>query len=163
MRSSLLTPTDRLAVGDLISRSQQWLDAGRIDELVDDLFVPDGDGRPWADFGFARWVGVDELKAGYRTSMARFEAAMHACANLTVDRDGDDVVARYYVAGWHWLAESTAAGPDRGADFLVLGSIEDRVVSHRGEWRLATRTLERVGPGVAAGALPSWLGGLGEA
>lgn len=108
---------------------------------MDDVFAEGTDGlEPSADFGFDRWVGTEDLRAGYAASLARVEAAIHATSNLllTADDDGMGITARYYVQGWHWLlAANGTTGAARPADFLVLGRMTDRCSAPRpgaGAW-----------------------------
>lgn len=169
MTATAIPVEDQLAIAQQVARSHHLLDDRRWDELVDEVFADgtaeaSGAGEPWADFGFDRWVGTESLRQGYASSMARFESAVHATSNLLLvaDDDGVGVTARYYVQGWHWLRTAEGApGPARPADFLVLGRMTDRFRPASGSWRLVQRTLERLGPDVAAGSLPGWLSGLG--
>jgi hypothetical protein len=117
---------------------------------------------PEADFGFARWYGTHAIRQGYRESMCRFEAAAHVISNMTIRFHDGYAVAQYYVQGWHWTVERSTEGPDRGADFLVLGQMSDRVIRQERRWRIQRRDLDRLGPGVAAGVLPTWLTSIGR-
>jgi hypothetical protein len=93
--------------------------------------------------------------------MANFEACMHAVTNVHIAVDGDRAQGRYYVQGWHWV-RTEAPRTSVQADFLVLGIMCDDFVRQDVGWRIARRQLTRVGPGVAVGALPSFLDGLGD-
>jgi hypothetical protein len=115
---------------------------------------------PEADFGFAVWRGRAAIHDGFGASMARFEACMHAVSNIRISVDGDDATARYYVQGWHWVRGDDNP-TERVADFLVLGVMTDELVRQTEGWRVRRRHLSRVGPGVAVGALPPFLAGLG--
>jgi hypothetical protein len=158
------TPTtadDRAEITNLIAETHYCVDTFQIGDLVD-LFVDTVDGLvPVAEFGFATWTGADELRQGFTASLARFEAAMHAISNLRLDLEGDRAVARYYVQGWHWLAESAPAGTPRPCDFLLLGVTTDDVVRGPRGWRVQRRRLELIGPSVAVGSLPPFLAGIG--
>jgi hypothetical protein len=153
---------DVIAIGNLVAESQYLIDSGRWSQLADDVFASEGEGVvPEADFGFALWRGTDAIRAGFDASLVRFEACMHAVTNLHITLDGDRAVARYYVQGWHWV-RSDVARVSTQADFLVLGVMHDEVVRQSGGWRVARRSLSRLGPGVAVGTLPDFLTGLGE-
>jgi hypothetical protein len=152
---------DVIAIGNLVAESQYLIDSGRWSRLADDVFAAEADGVvPEADFGFALWRGTDAIRAGFDTSLARFEACMHAVTNLHISLDGDRAVARYYVQGWHWVRGAERVSTE--ADFVVLGVMVDDVVRQPSGWRVARRSLRRLGPGVAVGTLPDFLAGLGE-
>jgi hypothetical protein len=154
---------DALAIANLVADSHHLLDTGRWSELTTLVFADEAEGVvPEAGFGFATWRGRQGLDEGYAASMARFSAAVHVVSNLHVRIDGDTAVARSYVQGWHWIRERDDEGADRTADFLVLGEMTDECVRQSAGWRIARRTLRRMGPGVAYGRLPAWLAGLGE-
>jgi hypothetical protein len=156
------TTDDRRAIEDLIVTSQLLIDTGRWAELAETVFAAErGDVVPEADFGFALWRGSEAIHAGFGASMANFEACMHAVTNVLVDVDGDHAQGRYYVQGWHWV-RATVPRTSVQADFLVLGIMRDEFVRQDEGWRIARRQLTRVGPGVAVGALPSFLDGLGD-
>jgi len=175
---------DYQEIANLVSDSHFLVDTGRWSELTSTVFVREADGLvPEADFGFACWRGTDEIDAGFGQAMPRFAHAVHAIANLHVAVDGDRATARYYVQGWHWFAAEDAAGDAVGsreapaaagavvssnrsgepnADFLVLGVMTDTLVRQDGRWRVLTRRLARLGPGMAVGAGRPWLQGLGQ-
>jgi hypothetical protein len=155
--------SDRAAIENLVAQSHYLVDTGRWLELSDSIFALEEDGVvPEADFGFAVWRGTDGIRAGFDASLPRFEAAFHAYTNLHITIDGDDAQARYYMQGWHWVAQADGVSGERPADFLVLGIMTDRLVRQRVGWRVRHRRLVRMGPGVAVGTLPPFLAGLGE-
>ena len=155
--------TDRAAIENLIAQSHFLIDTGRWSEVSDSIFAVEEDGVvPEADFGFAVWTGTDGIRAGFDSSLPRFEAAFHAYTNLHVVVDGDAAEARYYMQGWHWVGRPEGIGEARPADFLVLGIMTDQLIRQRVGWRVRHRRLARVGPGDAVGQLPTFLAGLGE-
>lgn len=153
---------DVIAISNLVAESQYLIDSGGWARLVDEVFASEDEGVvPHADFGFALWRGTEAIRSGFAASLVRFEACMHAVTNLHIAVDGDRGVARYYVQGWHWV-HGDAPRVSTQADFLVLGVMHDDVVRQPGGWRVARRSLRRIGPGVAVGTLPGFLAGLGE-
>ena len=154
--------SDRVAIENLIAQSHFLVDTGRWSELSESIFAVEEDGVvPEANFGFAVWRGSAGITAGFGSSLPRFEAAFHSYSNLHITIDGDEAVARYYMQGWHWVL-GDSPGTDRPADFNVLGIMTDQLIRQRVGWRVRHRRLLRMGPGVAVGALPSFLAGLGE-
>jgi hypothetical protein len=153
---------DVIAISNLVAESQYLIDSGRWSLLADEVFASEVDGVvPEADFGFALWRGTEGIREGFDASLPRFEACMHAVTNLHITVDGNRGVARYYVQGWHWVRGGETRVSTQ-ADFLVLGVMHDDVVRQAAGWRVARRRLTRIGPGVAIGALPDFLAGLGE-
>ncbi len=153
---------DVIAIGNLVAESQYLIDSGRWSRMADEVFASEDEGVvPEADFGFAQWRGTEAIRSGFDAALVRFEASMHAVTNLHIALDGDRGVARYYVQGWHWV-RADAPRVSTQADFLVLGVMHDEVVRQSRGWRVARRSLSRVGPGVAVGTLPDFLTGLGE-
>jgi hypothetical protein len=156
------TTDDRGAIEELIVASQHLIDTGRWAELSSTVFAAERDGVvPEAHFGFAVWRGSQAIHEGFGAAMARFEACMHAVTNLHVALEGDRARARYYVQGWHWVRSDTPRTTVQ-ADFLVLGIMQDDLLRQHDGWRILRRQLTRVGPGVAVGALPPFLDGLGD-
>jgi hypothetical protein len=152
---------DLVAIENVIIDSQYLIDTGEAHRLADEIFATEtGDVVPEADFGFTTWRGTEAIRAGFHSSLARFESCMHVVTNLRIDLDGDRAGARYYVQGWHWVKGEGPAQP-RNADFLVLGVMQDRLVRQPDGWRIAHRRLNGVGPDVAVGRLPDFLAGLG--
>lgn len=156
---------DSIAIWNLVALSHQLVDTGDTDVLANEVFAAETDAVvPVAEFGFTSWRGTDEIRAGYRVAMQRFEAAVHAVSNVhvAVDPSRRTATARYYVQGWHWVAtDQEHAGP-RNADFLLLGMMTDELVEQAGRWRIRRRQLTKLGPDVASGALPEFLTGLGQ-
>jgi hypothetical protein len=156
-----LRSADEAAINRQIILSQYLIDTVGIDELVADVFVRERGGVvPSADFGFARWVGSDAISRGFKTSLANFDAAAHLVSNVVIRPVEGAVEARYFVQGWHWLSNGSAPA-ERNADFLLIGTMTDRFIQQDGQWRLLSRKLLRVGPGVAVGRTAPWLDGLG--
>jgi len=153
---------DAWAISNLVAQSHFLVDTGRWSELGETVFAPEVDGLvPEADFGFDVWRGRDGIQRGFNASMPRFDGAAHAVANLHVTVDGDAGVARYYMQGWHWVG-GVERGSDQNIDYLVIGVMTDDLVFVHDRWWVLRRRLERLGPGVALGALPDFLKGLGE-
>lgn len=160
---SAVSPHDVLEIHDSIIVANDLLDSGQIDQLVNRLFVVDRDDlEPEVDCGFARWRGATEIRDGYRLAMSRFVGVVHLTSDLRVQVETHEASAVHHVQAWHWLP-SAVGGPTGAADFVTLGRMTDRFVRTSAGWRVRSRRLERLGPGVAAGSLPTFLAGLGEA
>src|SRR5262245_16735429 len=100
------THADAIGIQNLVAHSHYLVDSGRWDELADASFAIELDGIvPEADFGFACWRGTEGIRAGYRASMPRFEAAVHVVSNLRLRLFDGHALAQYYVQGWHWTVE----------------------------------------------------------
>jgi hypothetical protein len=146
------------------SESHYLVDVGQWHQIAERVFVAERDGLvPGTDFGFDAWRGATAIDEGYARSMPRFAAAVHACSNVHLTVDGDRAVARYYLQGWHWFADTPAGAREaqRNADYLIVGVMTDDILRQDGRWRIHRRRLERLGPGPAIGSLPPWLDGLG--
>jgi hypothetical protein len=163
MKSDGTRAADVLEIHNLLAHSQHLTDTNGWDGLADDVFAAEVDGiMPEARFGFAVWRGTEGIRRGYRSSLPRFDAAAHVMSNLHLQIGEDVATARYYVQGWHWVRDDAAPARRANADFLLLGVMTDELLRQTAGWRIRCRTLVRLGRGVALGALPAWLDGVGD-
>lgn len=153
---------DDFEIRNLLSQSQYLIDTCGVDELMSSIFLRDEpELQAETDFGFDRWRGEAEIRAGFEGSLARFEASAHLISNPFISINGDRASARYNVQGWHWVRTASETSGPRNCDFLVLGVMTDELLRTPAGWRVFRRKLVRIGPGVAIGTLPGFLDGLG--
>jgi ketosteroid isomerase-like protein len=81
-------------------------------------------------------VGLDAIVGRIRTALEHLDDSQHLVGNHEVEVDGDTATHRCYLQAQH--VRRAAPG---GANYLVGGRYEDRLVRTAQGWRIAHRTL----------------------
>jgi hypothetical protein len=107
------------------------IDGRRFDDLRD-VFVPDA----VADYAGTEHVGVDAIIARCSSALSPLDASQHMVNTHQVAVDGDTATSRCYFHAQH--VRSAAPG---GANYIVAGAYDDRLVRTAAGWRITHRTL----------------------
>jgi 3-phenylpropionate/cinnamic acid dioxygenase small subunit len=107
------------------------IDDRRFDDLRD-VFVPNG----VADYAGTEHVGIDAIISRCSSALSPLDASQHMVNTHQVAVDGDNATSRCYVHAQH--VRRAAPG---GANYIVAGVYDDRLVRTADGWRIAHRTL----------------------
>ena len=124
---------DREDIIDLAVRYTWALDTKNVDELRD-VFVPDAT----ATLRGVECNGVDEIIARIGGAILRLDRTQHLVGNHQVTVDGDTGTHRCHLQSQH-----VREGVEGGANFIVGGYYEDRVVRTPDGWRIAHRLMQQ--------------------
>lgn len=134
------------------------LDARRLDELLERVYLPDAvDDRKRG----APLRGHAQIRDYFAAAHEHVATTAHLLSNVDVDIDAAGDRARAYsrVTAYHW---THGGDPVRAADFVLLGSYDDVLVRTDDGWRIAHRVVGALGPaGLGHGALPAVFAGFG--
>lgn len=133
---------DRLAIVDLTIAYCWALDTHDWDALGD-VFVAEAT----AILGSAdELVGIDAIRTRCSGALSPLDASQHMVSNHQVtfhrdsdgDGDGDTATCRCYFQAQHVRRAAMSSG---GANFIIAGRYEDRLVRTPSGWRIAHREL----------------------
>jgi hypothetical protein len=136
------------------------LDERDLDTLLDEVYLPDAvDDRQRGE----PLRGHAAIRAYFERALIGLRATAHLLSNIDVSIEGPEGViahASSRVTAYHWSMESTE--PNGPADFVLLGTYDDRLLRTPAGWRIQTRRVGALGPsGLASGELPSVFAGFG--
>jgi len=124
---------DREDIIDLAVRYTWALDTKNVDGLRD-VFVPGAT----ATLRGVECNGVDEIIARIGGAILRLDRTQHLVGNHQVTVDGDTGTHRCHLQSQH-----VREGVEGGANFIVGGYYEDRVVRTPDGWRIAHRLMQQ--------------------
>jgi hypothetical protein len=109
--------------------TKQW-------DALDEVFLPDAT----AYLGTPDLLeGLDAIRDRISRALSPLDDSQHLVATHQVVVDGDQATCRCYLQAQH--VRHAAAGPGRGANFIIAGRYEDRLVRTPNGWRIAHRDL----------------------
>ncbi len=130
--TDLQTLADERDIVGVITRYCRALDT-KDWALLDDVFVADATGDLASP---ATLVGIEAIRARVRAALEHLDGSQHLVGNHEVDVDGDHATHRCYLQAQHVRHAATG-----GANYLVGGQYDDRLVRTAAGWRIAHRTL----------------------
>jgi len=102
-------------------------------EALDDVFLPDAT----ADLASGTdLVGVEAIAARCNAALGHLDSSQHIVSTHEVNIDGDTATHRCYLHAQH-----TRAAAEGGANYVVGGRYEDRLIRTADGWRIAHRDL----------------------
>jgi hypothetical protein len=139
---------DRQDISDLLVRYWELLDGREVDRLGREYFTEDAiDEYDAAPMSF-RAEGWDQIRAFLTTGLRSIDRYVHDVNNVAVDVRGDEATAKSHSTAWTWLAGP--GDPDRPADLVTVGHVEDHLRRTPQGWRAWRRSTRRIGFGVGS-------------
>lgn len=124
---------DHLAIIDVAVAYTWALDTKQIEHLRS-VFAPDAT----ADLRGVECVGVDAIIARIGGSILRLDRTQHLVGNHQVRIDGDTATHRCQLQSQH-----VREGVEGGANYIVGGYYDDRLVRTPDGWRISHRVMQQ--------------------
>jgi hypothetical protein len=143
---------DRQAIEDVLHRYCYLVDRQLLDQMVNDVFSPDGSD----DHGEGPVHGRQAIRDWFVTNTANIAGNRHNISNVIIEIDGDTARMRSTVTSWTWTRANSDGNPLRPADYVLVLDYVDELSRYPEGWRIDRRVL--VGNGespVGIGFLPS--------
>jgi hypothetical protein len=145
------------------------LDERDLDALLSEVYLPDAvDDRRRGE----PLRGHEAIRAYFERALSRLRGTAHFLSNIDVAIEvagvagvagvpvGSVASSSSRVTAYHWSVGSAEA--NAAADFVLLGTYDDRLRLTPEGWRIETRRVGALGPaGLASGLLPSVFAGFG--
>lgn len=109
--------------------TKQW-------DVLDDVFLPDATALLAMP---APLEGIAAIRERISSALTPLDDSQHIVANHQVVIDGDQATCRCYLQAQH--VRHAAAESGGGANFIIAGRYEDRMVRTENGWRIAHREI----------------------